>query len=118
MELKKLDDEILDTLLEDAKDEENNKENDKTNEYQEKIGCTILAINKAVQKIKSETLSRSNSVESINSTTSTYRGDQKIQVNLLKFNLRSFSGRIHEWQEFLEAFNRAIHQNDNLANVD
>ena len=57
-------------------------------------------------------------MESINSTTSTYGGDKKIQVNLPKFNLRSFSGRIHEWREFWDAFKSAIHQNDNLANVD
>ena len=55
MELNKLDDEIFDTLLEDAKDEEINKENDETNDYREKIVCTILAIKKAVQKMKSET---------------------------------------------------------------
>ena len=39
-------------------------------------------------------------------------------VNLPTFNLRPFSGKIHEWQEFWDGFNSAIHQNENLANLD
>ena len=101
-ELKRLDEEILDTLLDGAEDEEINKETDETNEYREKIGCTILAIKEAVQKPSLENWSRSNSVESLMSTTSSNGGVKKAQVKLPKFNLRSFSGKVHEWQEFLE----------------
>ena len=117
-ELKRLDEEILDTLLDGAEDEEINKETDETNEYREKIGCTILAIKEAVQKPSLENWSRSNSVESLMSTTSSNGGVKKAQVKLPKFNLRSFSGKVHEWQEFWDGFNSAIHQNENLANVD
>ena len=117
-ELKKLDDEILDTLLESAEDEEINKESDETNEYRERIGCTILAIKEAVVKPDSEKLSRSSSLESLHSLISSNGGVKKVVVKLPKFNLRPFSGKIHEWQEFWDGFSSAIHQNENLANVD
>ena len=116
-ELKELDDEILDTLVESAEDEEINKECDETNDYREKIGCEILAIKEAALRPASEKLARSNSSESLNSLSSR-NGVKKVVVNLPKFNLRPFSGKIHEWQEFWDGFNSAIHQNENLANVD
>ena len=117
-ELKKVDNEILDTLLESAVDEEINKESDETNKYRERIGCTILAIKEAILKPDSEKLSRSGLLESLHSLISSIGGVKKVVVKLPKFNLRPFSGKLHEWQEFPEGFNSAIHQNENLANVD
>ena len=52
------------------------------------------------------------------SMTSSNGGVKKAQVKLLKFNLGSFSGKVHEWQEFWDGFNSAIHKNGNLVNVD
>ena len=117
-ELKRLDEEILDTLLEDAEEEEINKENDETNEYREKIGCTILAIKDSLLATSQGKWSRTNSLESLSSLTSTKGGTKKVQVKLPKFNLRPFSGKIHEWQEFWDGFNSAVHQNEDLANVE
>ena len=117
-ELKRLDEEILDTLLEDAEEEEINKENDETNEYREKIGCTILAIKDSLLATSQGKWSRTSSLESLSSLTSTKGGTKKVQVKLPKFNLRPFSGKIHEWQEFWDGFNSAVHQNEDLANVE
>ena len=66
-ELKELDDEILDTLVESDEDEEIHKESDETNDYREKIGCAILAINEAALRPASKKLARSNSLESLHS---------------------------------------------------
>ena len=77
-----------------------------------------MAINEAVLKPGSEKLSRSNSLESLNSLISANGGVRKVVVKLPKLNLRPFPGKIHEWQEFWGGFNSAIHQNENLVHVD
>ena len=117
-ELKRLDEEIIDILLEDAEDQEIEKDNDEANEYREKIGCTILATKKAIQKLETQAKWGSRLMESLNPKENSNGGDKKLQVKLPKFNLKPFSGRVHEWQEFWDSFNSAIHQNESLANVE
>ena len=110
------DDEILDTLVESAEDEEIDKKSEKTN-VSRKDRMYDFGHKEAALRPASEKLARSNLSESLNSLSSR-NGVKKVVVNLTKFNLRPFSGKIHGWQEFWDGFNSAIHQNENLANVD
>ena len=39
-------------------------------------------------------------------------------MRLPKLKVRKFTGKIHEWTEFWDSFNSAIHENESLSNVD
>ena len=41
-----------------------------------------------------------------------------VRAKLPKLEVRKFSGKIGEWQEFWDSFESAIHLNDRLSNVD
>ena len=41
-----------------------------------------------------------------------------VRAKLPKLEVRKFSGKIGEWQEFWDSFESAIHLNDGLSNVD
>ena len=40
------------------------------------------------------------------------------RVKLPKLEVRKFNGKLHEWQEFWDSFESAIHTNESLSNVD
>ena len=40
------------------------------------------------------------------------------RVKLLRLEVRKFSGKLEEWQEFWDPFESAIHSNDSLSKVD
>ena len=40
------------------------------------------------------------------------------RVGLPKLEVRKFTGKIHEWTEFWDSFNSAIHENESLSKVD
>ena len=42
----------------------------------------------------------------------------RAKVKLLKLEIRKFSGQVHEWKEFWDALSSAIHDNEDLADVD
>ena len=60
---------------------------------------------------------RSKSIESINSGMSALSFAGR-KVKLPKLEMRKFSGKITEWQEFWDGFKSAIHDDAQLANVD
>ena len=41
-----------------------------------------------------------------------------IKVKLPRLEVRKFSGKLEEWQEFWDSFESAIHSNDSLSKVD
>ena len=41
-----------------------------------------------------------------------------VKAKLLKLELRKFSGRVADWQEFWDGFSSAVHENPGLAKVD
>ena len=43
---------------------------------------------------------------------------QSVRAKLPRLEVKKFSGKIHEWQEFWDAFESTVHLNDNLADVD
>lgn len=48
-----------------------------------------------------------------------YSSQQKsVRARLPKLEVRKFDGKLHEWQEFWDSFESAIHRNDTLENVD
>lgn len=43
---------------------------------------------------------------------------KSVRARLPKLEVRKFDGKLHEWQEFWDSFESAIHRNDTLENVD
>ena len=43
---------------------------------------------------------------------------KRVRIKLPKLELKKFSGKIHEWQEFLDSFRSAIYNNEDIAKVD
>ena len=43
---------------------------------------------------------------------------KSVRARLPKLEVRKFDGKVHEWQEFWDSFESAIHRNDMLENVD
>ena len=39
-------------------------------------------------------------------------------MRLPQLEVRKFTGKIHEWTEFWDSFNSAIHENESLSKVD
>lgn len=44
--------------------------------------------------------------------------NKKAKAKLPKLEVKKFGGRIHEWQEFWDSSESAIHSNGSLSNVD
>ena len=53
-----------------------------------------------------------------NGATSSSANSKTVRVKLPKLEVRKFSGKLEEWQEFWDSFESAIHANDSLSNVD
>ena len=136
-ELKEADKVILNDLTEkEASEEDIDKELDDGSEYMEKISSALYLIEDALDKLKVSTQlstrQRSESRESLNSQMSQVsvhsdEGSAKssggsagrsVNIKLPKLELSKFSGKVHEFQEFWDGFQSAIHENENLANVD
>ena len=127
--LKGLDDAILDLMVEENLDDENcEKEAAEASEVSEKIGICLNSIDDALRtldimnssKHSSANLSRAGSVESVTSVGSslTSGGANSRKVKLPKLELKKFSGKIADWQEFWDSFKSSIHNDDQLAKVD
>ena len=43
---------------------------------------------------------------------------KRVRVKLPKLELKKFSGKVHEWQEFWDSFRSAIHDDEDIAKVD
>ena len=120
-DLKDLDNEILELLTEHADKQTADKEMDDALEYKEKLSCALISIEEALEKLKLPNIQRSDSRESlasIGSLSSIGSQGKKVNVKLPKLELRKFNGKIYEWQEFWDGFCSAIHENEELANVD
>ena len=53
-----------------------------------------------------------------NGATSSSANSKTVRVKLPKLEVRKFSGKLEEWQEFWYSFESAIDSNDSLSNVD
>ena len=128
---------ILNDLTEkDASEEDIDKELDNGNEYMEKTASALYLIEDALDKLEvGKQLSikqRSESRESLTSQMSHVSMDsdggsakssggsagRSVNIKLPKLELSKFSKKVHEFQEFWDGFQSAIHENETLVNVD
>ena len=131
-ELKAADKVILDNLIENAEQDVVDKEMDEIDDYKEKASTTLFKIEEVIGKLQigesppiqrgsSSEMSRSGSKENVQSevsTTVSTVGGVKVNVKLPKLEIRKFTGKIHEFQEFWDSFRSAIHDNEALSKVD
>ena len=120
-ELKETDKLILDELIGKDNEEAIDKEMDDIGEYKEKISTTIYAIENALGELaigptsgQGQNSEANDSIVSISSS----QAERRVNVRLPKLELKRFSGKIHEFQEFWDSFQSAIHDNENLSKVD
>ena len=147
VELKDLDKKIFEYMLENDEEEDCDKEAEDAAEYEDKIMEAIDLVTDELAKYgqKSEngeepseredaeeenatvvgsqmgSVSRSGSRESLCSGASNISNPvtgRKVRVKLPQLELKKFSGKIHEWEEFWDGFLSAVHENEELANVD
>ena len=111
--LKRLDDTILDLV---SADDDGEKAIAAEIEDSEKIKSDIRAIILAIEKKLSENLAAVPLASE--PVPSPPPKNEMARARLPKLEVKKFSGRIHEWQEFWDSFQSAIHQNDSLSDVD
>ena len=129
-ELKELDEKVLNYLLKKEDEDACDKEVEDASEYAEKVTDALIGIEEELRK-NDETSSgslkkvRSNR-ESLTSEKSDgsdveekgrYSEKRRIRVKLPQLEMKKFSGKIHEFQEFWDSFSSAIHENDEMAGV-
>ena len=115
-----LDTEILDLLseLEEDNDDECAEEIEESGNFKDKVSYALLQIEDLEKKIMSLSdlpsqlfLRRSESVDS--------GSNIRIQrVRLPKMEIKKFSGRPQEWQEFWDSYKSAVHENEQLSDID
>ena len=117
--LKILDDAIID-MLNDS-NEENAEELGKEFEDADKIRAefeqAILNVNDIV---KESNIPVKTARTTLNGTLNSSLSSEKrrvIRAKLLNVEVKKFSGRLQEWQEFLDWFDSAVNNNDGLAEV-
>ena len=120
-EVKETDKLILDELIDKDNEKAIDKEMDDISDYKEKISTTIYAIENALGEIaigetsgQGQTSDANDSIVSISSS----QAERRVNVRLATLELKKFSGKIHEFQEFWDSFQSAIHDNENLSKVD
>ena len=117
-DLKEFDNEILEILYEKAEDDVIDKEMDEASDYKEKITRALSLIEDALEKSKPKR-QLSGSLESFASVSSTNSSAERgVKVNLPKLEPKKSGGKIHRRQEFWDGFCSAVHENEDLANVD
>ena len=132
-ELKESDNVISDYLTEkDADEDAIDKELDDTQEDEERISGALYVLEDALEKLTVDrelpTIQGNNSQEGLSlqeshSSDTTLSSEssgapRSINVKLPKLELTKFSGEVHDFQEFWNGFQSAIHENQSLANVD
>eukprot|EP00112_Aurelia_sp_Birch-Aquarium-sp1_P002793 Seg1309.3 transcript_id=Seg1309.3/GoldUCD/mRNA.D3Y31 product="hypothetical protein" protein_id=Seg1309.3/GoldUCD/D3Y31 len=146
--LKLLDAEILEGLFENEIEEDLcDKEAEESEEIRERVSFSLICLKETLESgndnassRKSDTaIQRSVSRESLNSVAnseaesvpeseasarsnqsnnSLFGNGKRVRVTLPKLELKKFSGKIHEWQEFWDSFRSAIHEDEDIAKVD
>ena len=117
-ELKVTDKLVLDDLMNKDDEEAIDKEVEDIGEYKEKISTTIYSIENALRELTIDPPSgQEKSSEANDSLVSISQSQAAKRVNV-RLELKKFSGKIHEFQEFWDSFDSAIHDNESLSKVD
>ncbi|XP_065065262.1 uncharacterized protein LOC135691349 isoform X2 [Rhopilema esculentum] len=121
IELKEVDDKILDSLLEieETDEQELDRESEEASSYKEKISFAISRIDRFLKPPERNSHNtRSLSQDSLNSNSSSEtKLVKKVNIKLPKLELKKFGGKIHEWPEFWDGF-QSVHGNPDLADCD
>ena len=110
--LDKLDDEILGLISEEGEADDCVKEGKEVGQFRSKVQAAIMQI----QGRLDDKLQRSGSIESLSSTATL--NTRKVRARLPKLEMRKFSGKPYDWQEFWDAFRSSVLENEELRQVD
>ena len=126
-EMKEADRKVLDDLIENGDDDDVDKEMEDISDYREKVSTALYSIEEAIEELAEEKASSINgsiSRESQNtdvseeSASSSSQQTRRVNIKLPKLELKKFGGKIHEFQEFWDGFQSAVHEKEGLADVD
>jgi len=120
-ELKETDKLALDDLMNKDGEEAIDKEVEDIGEYKEKISSIIYSIENALRELTIDAPLRQEQSSEANDSLvsiSPSQAEKRVNVRLPKLELKKFSGKIHEFQEFWDSFESAIHVNESLSEVD
>ena len=70
------------------------------------------------QAVSSPPASNQNGAQNTSSPATTSGNQKTARVKLPKLEVRKFSGRLEQWQEFWDCYESAIHLNESLSDVD
>ena len=115
--LKKCDEEILELASLEADEETCIADVRYARAFHESVTLALFQIGD-ILRAKNEKRERRDSVGSGRSNASGDSKIRKIRAKLPKLETKKFNGNVCEWQEFWDAFESAIHQNDELSEVD
>ena len=114
--LKTLDSEILEFLSVEGDEDACVAEVAEVSNWNEQINLALIEIADLSEDVRP--MKRYDSVNSVKSTSSVNSTVRKIRARLPKLETKKFNGDVCEWQEFWDAFESAIHNNDELSTVD
>lgn len=104
--IKALDEEICGLI----EDESVTEDIDAADQFEETIFDSLLSIDRLMEKLRVK-----DPVVSAPRTATTH---SQSRVKLPKLNLRSFGGDLTQWTSFWESFQAAIHNNDDLSDIE
>ena len=121
--LKELDEQILEGLLDNDEDDEvRDKEAEEAQEIKDRVLYCLSGIEQALLQIEreetGEKISRNGSKDGINSEDARGSQSRKMKIKLPKLEIKKFSGKVQEWSEFWDSFKSAIDSDPDLANID
>ncbi|XP_065062455.1 uncharacterized protein LOC135689235, partial [Rhopilema esculentum] len=123
--LGKLDDEILGLVSEIDEDGLGcSQEISEAGEMKEKINLALLKLKSLVKNEKQlesqkPNLTRHGSEESVYSVeSSASSATRKVRAKLPKLELKKFSGRPQDWQEFWDSYKSAVYENEEISKID
>eukprot|EP00795_Rhopilema_esculentum_P008170 gene8170-biopygen9285 len=123
--LEKLDDEILGLVSEIDEDGLGClQEISEAGEMKEKINLALLKLKSLVKNEKQlesqkPNLTRHGSEESVYSVeSSASSATRKVRAKLPKLELKKFSGRPQDWQEFWDSYKSAVYENEEISKID
>ena len=114
---KKIDEDILNILvqMDDATDDEIAEEVQLAGELRGEIKALITSLSDLLTQ---QTEAPANAAPLTSQTMPGPSKTEKARARLPKLEVKKFTGRFHEWQEFWDSYRSAIHSNDSLSKVD
>ena len=118
--VKDLDEKILERIAEKEGESETegadevSKEIEDAAAFQDKVNSAIISIQELLLPNKPTIVSE----PSVSLGRPTYEYVRKVRAKLPKLELRKFSGKPQDWQEFWDGFESAVHGNEELSSID